>query len=720
MLRHLAAATALAAMFSYAALTTEDPVESAVFTAQDTMPEETHGRALFLHHALHAMANVTQSKTEDEKLRLARSVWHQLSTDSHTFWTHRASTARLARDRLDFLLTNRSTRLSRHHQSLASQDLMNHARLQLRNIPAGDPRASIAAPQPMAMAMDSEPASGASLNEDGREYMRPAATQAGAGSTGDQPVPDRNIKVESEDQSTQANALGITIQPENESNIKLEEGSQSPQLHALDTAELITCDRNIKAEDGEQSTQADALNTAEQSARTNNIQVGRGSRALSILSSRNGDHVEEPASSSLGSRKRKLRHDKDSDDEQKPPRHGLDPNARTDTDDDDGPAPALELPEPLVIPRGTSFAEIERVHAKLHRRNPKWAAVFAAMFKEPVAEAGRTLFKCHLAHLLANEAQVTISVDELWAAQNETSRKWWADHTTKAMTGNGGNRYIGFVSPTYHKKITQQLQDRAQAVLNQELRLRDQWQSAFVLRALTGVQSVNAALKLTPEQIASCIQHRLKKYPKIFLRGRGFGQIRIDYHPKGSGPNSILTLWAHSQTAEGSIASLEALLQPLAIWNKDAFPELGEEFQPNVGGVNDSCHKGRDPFESKWKEYGRARDLLLSPIGYDRDEVIEALVLDMRRKCQMRDSKSTLLLDPKQVVGSQEWTSNKSGFLKKRLQDWSLFDVDHGFGAQIKLVFEEAGLSAEQYAERIERRISAFADANPTAVRDYS
>ena len=83
------------------------------------------------------------------------------------------------------------------------------------------------------------------------------------------------------------------------------------------------------------------------------------------------------------------------------------------------------------------------------------------------------------------------------------------------------------------------------------------------------------------------------------------------------------------------------------------------------------------------------------------------------------DPTSILLQNPEQVVGHHEWNSNKYGFLKKRLQDWSLFNVKRGFGAQVARVFDEKGLNATQYAERVERRLQAFRVANPTAVHGH-
>lgn len=312
---HLAVNTEAAAMFSYAALATEDPTDSAVFTAQDTISQQTHGQTLFLHHVLHAIDNEIQLTTEETKLRFAQSVWQGLPADSRTFWTHRALTARLARDRLDFLLTDGS------------------------------------------------------------------------------------------------------------------------------------------------------MNTTQTPTHQDNINGESWDRPLSILSARNDITSNELGSCSLESRKRKVRHDEDGDDDEEPIRHDLDPENReidadTHNENNDVPTPVLDLPEPLVIPPGTTFAEIQRVHAKLYRRNSKWAATFAALFKEPVAEAGRTLFICHLKHLLTHELQENaVSVEALWAAQDQASRDWWADQTSKAMTGHTGNRYIGFVSPIQEKKVTRKLQN---------------------------------------------------------------------------------------------------------------------------------------------------------------------------------------------------------------------------------------------------------------------
>lgn len=244
----------------------------------------------------------------------------------------------------------------------------------------------------------------------------------------------------------------------------------------------------------------------------------------------------------------------------------------------------------------------------------------------------------------------------------------------------------------------------------------DEWLSALAIRDLTGAQTVDAALAMPANVVGKCIERKIDKHPNIACRGRGFDQNPIDYDPKAAGPTSILSRWAHIQATENSISNLEALLRPFVTWNRLAFPNLREAVQlDEIGGENSRAGVKR-AHAPVWKWHESAHRLLISPDGFNPDEVVQALVLDMRRKCESVDPNSILLQDPEQAADHHEWDPYED---EQKLQEWSLFDVKLGFGAQLARIFDTKGLNVKQYAERIEKRLQAYRAANPTAVQGH-
>ncbi|EME43301.1 hypothetical protein DOTSEDRAFT_54163 [Dothistroma septosporum NZE10] len=98
-------------------LVTARPAISAVFLKKDDELPETIGQHLFIHHALHAICQDAELESPDEQIRgMAMGIWDGLSDRNKIFWAERAATARLVRDREDFLLTDGSTDLANDHQ----------------------------------------------------------------------------------------------------------------------------------------------------------------------------------------------------------------------------------------------------------------------------------------------------------------------------------------------------------------------------------------------------------------------------------------------------------------------------------------------------------------------------------------------------------------------------------------------------------------------------
>ncbi|KAK4621738.1 hypothetical protein CLAFUW4_07430 [Fulvia fulva] len=98
-------------------LVTDRPEISAVFIDKEDELPETFGQHLFTHHALHAICHDAGLLTPDEPIRgMAMGIWDGLSDRNKIFWTERAATAKLVRDREDFLLTDGSTSLARDHE----------------------------------------------------------------------------------------------------------------------------------------------------------------------------------------------------------------------------------------------------------------------------------------------------------------------------------------------------------------------------------------------------------------------------------------------------------------------------------------------------------------------------------------------------------------------------------------------------------------------------
>lgn len=230
------------------------------------------------------------------------------------------------------------------------------------------------------------------------------------------------------------------------------------------------------------------------------------------------------------------------------------------------------------------------------------------------------------------------------------------------------------------------------------------------LDVLLGSDYEASSFEALVDKIIAAIKERLAGGHVTILRGRTKSSHRITFDPKSTNVTSIAGRLHALHTSEIDHLAVERLVRYLAIWNRDAFPELDHSTLPKPNTHIEKLYR------SQWLYHQKARNSVERITYRNRKEVVEALFESVRKRCELVDPQSTLLRHVGSLVGYVDPDDREKKRLIKRLQKWSLFKVSEGFGAFLMCCFDGDENKSVEYEDLLECALFRFRMANREAV----
>lgn len=234
-----------------------------------------------------------------------------------------------------------------------------------------------------------------------------------------------------------------------------------------------------------------------------------------------------------------------------------------------------------------------------------------------------------------------------------------------------------------------------------------------VLAALVGSRVRDCSDKELIPKILHGIQDRVTTNAALTLHGR-VQSARICYSPSEMGVTGIGARLRVLSMRQGTAAQYEALLQPLANWNLDYFPEISDAVRDALAEVVSKPNKYS--YRSQWLHHRKCYDSIAPISRRNASEVVAAVVRSVRQRCELVNPGSLLLLPLEEVLlANQESVEEAQKLSQAKLRKWSLHSPSEGFGAQVMRCFGKEG-SPEEYEDRIETVLYRFKMKCPAAV----
>lgn len=226
-----------------------------------------------------------------------------------------------------------------------------------------------------------------------------------------------------------------------------------------------------------------------------------------------------------------------------------------------------------------------------------------------------------------------------------------------------------------------------------------------VLAALVGSRVRDCSDEELIPKILHGIQDRVTTNAALTLHGRVQG-ARICYSPSEMGVTGIGARLRVLSMRQGTAAQYEALLQPLANWNLDYFPEISDAVRDALAEIVSKPNKYS--YRSQWLHHRKCYDSIAPISRRNASEVVAAVVRSVRERCELVNPGSLLLLPLEEaLVANQGVVEEAQKLSQTKLQKWSLHSPSEGFGVQVRRCFDKEG-SPEEYEDRIETVLYKF------------
>lgn len=202
----------------------------------------------------------------------------------------------------------------------------------------------------------------------------------------------------------------------------------------------------------------------------------------------------------------------------------------------------------------------------------------------------------------------------------------------------------------------------------------------------------------------------MKKHRNIILKGRTYDLFRIDYDPANTDITGITSRLYATLARNSSDSALEFLLNPLVMWNKAPFPELGHKDLLPMQNGNGAC------YQSQWLFRQKIRNTLQTLTGRESKKAAGLISSSYRTRCHEVDRSSLLLLKPSVLVDEHDEQRVTSAKFQHAIK-WNLYNNRVGFALKLMACFKGPDRTAEEYEDLLERCMYSFMLANKTAVR---
>ncbi|KAK3701083.1 hypothetical protein LTR37_015645 [Vermiconidia calcicola] len=209
-------------------------------------------------------------------------------------------------------------------------------------------------------------------------------------------------------------------------------------------------------------------------------------------------------------------------------------------------------------------------------------------------------------------------------------------------------------------------------------------------------------------QILDSIQARRRSNPGMCTLGRTVDYFRIDYDPESTKfdgvQNRLYSLAGPEGITREFLDSMELLLRPFVSWNKADFPDIAHQALPLNLQRNEATHR------QTWAHYPVEDRESLEPFGYPRRETIISRMAEMvRRRCEMIDPHSLLLVDPAELSQAMDTDA------VEHARQWTLVGTCGRLAKEMEAIAKRRR-PPEWYKDALERALYVFMINNPRAV----